>query len=48
MIKLMRLRWTGHVACMSVMRNSFKFFIGKPEGKRQAEDPDVDGKMTLE
>jgi len=24
----------GHVACMGVMRNAYKIFIGNPEGKR--------------
>jgi hypothetical protein len=26
--------WTGHVACMEGIRNSYKISIGKSEGKR--------------
>jgi hypothetical protein len=29
-----RRRWMGHVACASEMRNAYKFFVGKCEGKR--------------
>jgi hypothetical protein len=31
------MRWGGHVACMGVMRNSYKILISKPERKRQLE-----------
>jgi hypothetical protein len=33
-------RWTGHVARMGEMRNSYKIFVGKPEGRprRRWED----------
>jgi hypothetical protein len=35
-MKLKRMRWTGHVACMGAKkkRNVYKVFVVKPEGKR--------------
>jgi len=32
-IKLRRMRWTGHVACMREMRVVYRVLVGKPEGK---------------
>jgi hypothetical protein len=37
MIKSKRMRWAGHVERMWVMRNAYKFFVGKPEGKKPLE-----------
>jgi hypothetical protein len=34
MIKSSRMRWEGHVARILVMRNAYRIFVGKPEGKR--------------
>jgi hypothetical protein len=34
MIKLRRIRSTGHVARMGEKRNAYRFLVGKPEGKR--------------
>jgi hypothetical protein len=34
MIKLRRMRWTGHVAQMGEKRNTYKILVGKSEGKR--------------
>jgi hypothetical protein len=34
MIKSMRLRWTGHVACMVEMTDAYNVLVAKPEGKR--------------
>jgi hypothetical protein len=34
MIKLRRMRWAGHVARMGEMRNAYRIWVGKPEGKR--------------
>jgi hypothetical protein len=34
MIKSRRMKWTGHVVRMAEMRNAYKTFVGKPEGKR--------------
>jgi hypothetical protein len=31
--------WEGHVARMEEIRNAYKIFIGKPEGKIQLERP---------
>jgi hypothetical protein len=47
-IKSRRMRWVGHVACMEGMRNAYKMFIGKPEGKRPLKELDIDGRITLE
>jgi len=33
-IKLRRMRWAGHVACMVERRGIYRVWIGKPEGKR--------------
>jgi hypothetical protein len=33
-IKPMRIRWTGHVACMGKKRNAYRVLAGKSEGKR--------------
>jgi hypothetical protein len=35
----MRIRVTGHVACMGEMRNSYEILVGKPEGKRPLGRP---------
>jgi hypothetical protein len=32
-IKLSRMRWTGHVANMGEIRNAYRISVGKPEGK---------------
>jgi len=39
MIKSRRMRWAGHVARMSEERGLYKFFVGKPEGKRPLGRP---------
>jgi hypothetical protein len=39
MVKLRRVRWAGHVACMGEMRNAFKILAGKPEGKKPLGRP---------
>jgi hypothetical protein len=33
-IKLRRMRWAGHLACMGKMRNAYKILVRKPEGER--------------
>jgi hypothetical protein len=30
------------------LRNSYKIFIGKPEGENHSEDLDIDGRIILE
>jgi hypothetical protein len=32
-IKSMRMRWAGHVACMEKKRNAYRILVGRPEGK---------------
>jgi hypothetical protein len=32
-IKLRKLRWTGHVAYMEAMKSAYKILIRKPQGK---------------
>ena len=38
-IKLRRMRWAGHVACMGKEKEVYRFLVGKPEGKRPLESP---------
>jgi hypothetical protein len=38
-MKSRRVRWVGYVAGMEEMRNAYKIFIGKPEGKRPCGRP---------
>jgi len=33
-IKSRAMRWLGHVACMGEVRNTYKIFVQKTEGKR--------------
>jgi len=42
-----RMRWMGHVARITDMRNSYKIFIGKFEAKRKLRDLGLDGTMIL-
>jgi hypothetical protein len=39
MIKSRRVRLAGYVARMGEMRNAYKIFVGKPEGKRPLGRP---------
>jgi hypothetical protein len=39
MIKLRRMRWAGHVACMGEKRNACRILVGKLEGKRPLGRP---------
>jgi hypothetical protein len=39
MIKLRRMRWTGHVARMGEKRNAYRILVGKPKGKRPLGRP---------
>jgi len=36
---LRRVRWAGHIAHMGDIRNSYKIFVGKPEGRRPLGRP---------
>jgi len=38
-IKLRRMRWAGHVARMGEDRGLYRFFVGKPEGRRPLGRP---------
>ena len=38
-IKLMRMRWAGHVACMVDRRSVYRVLAGRPEGKRPLDKP---------
>jgi hypothetical protein len=38
-IKLRRMRWTGHVARIGEKRDVYRFLVGKPEGKRPLGRP---------
>ena len=38
-IKLRRMRWAGHVACMGEETGAYRVLVGKPEGKRPLGRP---------
>jgi hypothetical protein len=38
-IKLRRLRWVGHDACLGEERGVYRFLFGRPEGKRPLGRP---------
>ena len=38
-IKLRRMRWAGHVACMGEERGVYRVLVEKPEGKRPLGRP---------
>jgi hypothetical protein len=38
-IKLRKMRWAGHIACMGEIRNAYSILLGKPEGRRPLERP---------
>jgi hypothetical protein len=38
-IKLRRVRWAGHVACMGESRGVYTVLVGKPKGKRPLGRP---------
>ena len=38
-MKSRRMRWAGHVARMGEERGSYRFLVGKPEGKRPLGRP---------
>jgi hypothetical protein len=38
-MKLKRMRWAGHVARMMEKRNTYRLWMGKPEGKRPVGRP---------
>jgi hypothetical protein len=42
-IKPRRIRWEGHVARMSEMRNVYKILVGKTEEKRSHDRHVLDG-----
>jgi len=46
-VKSRRMRWTGHVARMGEGKGVHRVLVGKPEGKRQSGDLDVDGRIIL-
>jgi hypothetical protein len=46
-IKFIRMGWTGHVALMGEERGVYRISVGKPEGKHDWGDLDVDGWIIL-
>ena len=38
-MKLRRMRWVGHVACMGERKGIYRVLVGKPEGKRSLGRP---------
>jgi len=50
-MKLRRMRWAGHVACMGEERGVFRVLVGKPEGRKPLGRPRrrwVDIRMDLQ
>jgi len=51
-IKLRRMRWTGHVVCMGERRGACRVLVGQPEGKRGLGRPrhrrEINIKMDLQ
>jgi hypothetical protein len=48
MIKSRRMRWVGHVACMSKVRYAYKILVRKPEGKRTLRYLGINGRIFKE
>ena len=46
-IRVVKLRWAGHVARMGEMKNTYTFWLRKSEGEEQFEDLGVDGMVIL-
>ena len=46
-IKLRRMRWAGHVACMGGKRGIHRVLVGKPEGKRPLGRPRLRWKENI-
>jgi len=46
-IKLRRMRWVGHIACMGERRGIYRVLVGKPEGKRQLGRPKIRWKDNI-
>jgi hypothetical protein len=46
-IKSRRMRWAGHVECMGEGRNVYRVLVGKPQGKDNLKDQEVNGRMGL-
>jgi hypothetical protein len=44
-IKSMRMRWAGHVACMGKWRGVYRFWLGSPKVRGHWEG--VGGRITL-
>jgi len=42
------MRLAEHVAGVVEIRNAYKIFVGKPEGKKHSEDLGVDGRIMFE
>jgi hypothetical protein len=42
-----RMRWARYVICMVEKMNTYRVLVGKQEGKRPLERPDVDEQVIL-
>jgi hypothetical protein len=45
MLRSRRMRWVGNIARLGEMRNVYKIFVGKPEGKRLLGRRSADGRI---
>jgi hypothetical protein len=41
------MRWAGHVVRVGGKKKCIQILVGKPEGKRPLEHPDVEGRIIL-
>jgi hypothetical protein len=48
MIKLRRMKWTGHVTRMGEMRNAYSILVWNLNVKDHSEELGVDGRIILE
>jgi len=46
-IKSRKVRWAGHVAHTVERSNAYRVLVGKPEGKSNLEDIDLNGSIIL-
>jgi len=46
-IKLRRMRWEGHVACMGERRGAYRVLVGNLRERDHLGDPGIDGRIIL-
>ena len=46
-IKLRRVRWVGHIACVGESRGVYRVLVGYLRGREHLGDPGIDGRIIL-